>query len=237
MLAVIVLLPLTTACARPAGQRVDLGQTDGADHDGEVSRHQTEAVESMASDHHHLDAHMKWTALRPRQAEDAQKADQVVHALRQALVKFKDYREALKSGFEPFLPHIAQPRYHFTKKWYGFKAAFRFDPAEPTSLLYRKTAGGYELIGVMYTAPKRMSEDQLNERVPLSVARWHAHVNICLPPRREAHHADWTTFGLKGSIATEEACRRADGRWYLQLFGWMLHVYPFEETPDKIWTH
>jgi hypothetical protein len=22
-----------------------------------------------------------------------------------------------------------------------------------------------------------------------------------------------------------------------QLFGWMIHVYPFEETPQKIWTH
>ena len=27
----------------------------------------------------------------------------------------------------------------------------------------------------MFTAPKRMNEDRLNERVPLSVGQWHAH--------------------------------------------------------------
>jgi hypothetical protein len=124
------------------------------------------------------------------------------------------------------------------QKWYGFKAAFGFDPAEPTSLLYKKTAGGgYELIGAMYTAPKRMTEDQLHERVPLSVAQWHAHVNICLPPRRDAGKADWTRFGLKGSIAREDECKTAGGRWYPQIYGWMLHVFPYEETSEKIWIH
>ena len=34
-----------------------------------------------------------------------------------------------------------------------FLAKLRFDPAEPTALLYKKTADGYELEGAMYTAP------------------------------------------------------------------------------------
>jgi hypothetical protein len=180
---------------------------------------------------------MKWTALRPPDPNDAAKADRIVQVLRQALARYRDYRVALKDGFEPFLPQVVQPRYHFTKKWYGFKAAFGFNPAEPTSLLYRKTAGGYELLGAMYTAPKQTDEARLNERVPLSVAQWHAHVNICLPPKRAAGRADWKRFGLHGSIATEEGCEAAGGRWFPQIFGWMLHVYPFEETPEKIWAH
>ena len=41
------------------------------------------------------------------------------------------------------------------------------------SLLYKKNSqGDFVLIGAMYTASKRTSEADLNERVPLSGARW-----------------------------------------------------------------
>ena len=89
----------------------------------------------------------------------------------------------------------------------------------------------------MFTARKGLTEEQLNERVPLSVAQWHAHVNICLPPRNEVGMADCTRCGLKGSIATKDECDRVGGRFYPQIFGWMIHVYPFEDAPEKMWTH
>ena len=73
--------------------------------------------------------------------------------------------------------------------------------------------------------------------MPLSVARWHAHINICLPPKSQYPTANWTAFGFAGSIATEQACTEAGGTFYPQMFGWMVHVYPFEKTPDKIWAH
>jgi hypothetical protein len=117
------------------------------------------------------------------------------------------------------------------------KAAFPFNAAEPTSLLYRKTPGGYELEGAMYTAPKRANEDALDSRIPLSVAQWHAHVDICLPPRQKGKTADWKKFGPNGSIVTERECDAVKGRWIPQLFGWMVHVYPFEDTQETIWTH
>lgn len=41
---------------------------------------------------------------------------------------------------------------------------------------------GYKLVGVTYTAPYRLSEDDLNQRIPLSIAQWHAHTNLCMPP-------------------------------------------------------
>jgi hypothetical protein len=199
--------------------------------------HQGDAVESMTSEHQHKLLHMKWTAKRPVTSEDLARAGQIVRALRASLEKYRDYHVAIREGFEPFLPQIPQPHYHFTRKMNGFKAAFRFDPEEPTSLLYGKTTGGYELIGAMYTAGRWASESKLDARVPLSVAQWHAHVNICLPKKGTGQQADWTKFGFKGSIATEAECDQAHGRWFSQIYGWMLHVHPFETTPEKIWTH
>ena len=61
----------------------------------------------------------------------------------------------------------------------------RFDPLKPTSLLYKKTADGYKLVGAMYTDRVSASEDELNERIPLSVAHWHQHINFCKAPLGE----------------------------------------------------
>jgi hypothetical protein len=208
------------------------------DHGMEMEhQHQGDAVESMTSAHQHLGPHFRWTALRPQTPEDLQRAEQIVQSLRGALEKYKDYRVALEDGFQPFHPEFPQPRYHFTNKGNAFLGAFTFNPAEPTSLLYKKTSEGYELIGAMYTAPKRMTEEDLDKRVPLSIAQWHVHVNICQPPQSQRTRVDRTRFGLKGSIATEQECEAAGGRFLPQIYGWMLHVYPFEQSPEKIWTH
>ncbi len=205
--------------------------------DSHHEHHETEAVTSMAVSHAHMGPHFRWTVLRPVQPTDKQRAALLLEQLRDALAPYRDYRRAIRDGYEPFLPNVVQPHYHFTSKWRGFKAAFRFNPAEPTSLLYRKTSDGYELEGAMYTAPKRMPESDLDDRIPLSMAQWHAHVNICLPPRRETKTADWTKFGPKGAILTEKDCDQVKGRFVPQLFGWMVHVYPYADSPEKIWTH
>jgi hypothetical protein len=191
----------------------------------------------MAGSHAHLGPHFRWTALRAANHTDQATAADILRHLREALAPYRDYRMAMKDGYEPFLPNVQQPHYHFTSKWRGFKAAFRFNPEQPTSLLYRKTPNGYELEGAMFTAPKRASEADLNERIPLSIAQWHAHVNICLPQKKDMKSADWTKFGPKGSILTETECDRVGGRFVPQLFGWMVHVYPFADTPEQIWTH
>jgi hypothetical protein len=105
-------------------------------------------------------------------------------------------------------------------------------------LLYKKTDRGFELIGAMYTAPRNFSEERLDARVPLSVARWHQHVDLCLPPRgTDPKSADWTRFGPAGAIATREQCEEAGGRFVPRIFGWMVHVYPFEPRSERIWTH
>ncbi|HXZ25850.1 MAG TPA: hypothetical protein VEI24_06475 [Nitrospiria bacterium] len=181
--------------------------------------------------------HLKYTAHRAPTPEELARADTLIDELRPALEKYRDYHVALQDGYRQFLPKAKLPVYHFTNYREGFLEQFAFDPVKPTSLLYRKTPNGFELIGAMYTASRRATEDELDRRVPLSVATWHAHVNICLPPKAGRATADWTLFGLKGSIATKMACDAAGGVFYPQLFGWMVHVHPFETTRDKIWAH
>ena len=90
----------------------------------------------------------------------------------------------------------------------------------------------------MYTAPRWAGEDTLNQRVPLSVTSWHRHVNFCLPPRgADITKIDWKEFGARGEIATKAACKVAGGRFFPQVFGWMVHVYPLEKSKGEIWAH
>lgn len=194
-------------------------------------------VDMMVPHQKHLGPHMKWTLLRTANADDARRADQIVQTLRQALAKYKDYRVALSDEYAPLHPERKPKHYHFANKQRRFLAKVRFDPAEPTALLYKKTRDGYELEGAMYTAPKGMSEEQLNERVPLNVAQWHAHVNICFQPDGSRRRMTRKQLGFKGTIATESECKQAGGRFVPQAGGWMIHVYPFESTSAKIWTH
>jgi hypothetical protein len=178
--------------------------------------------------------HMTTTAMREPTPEDRQHAKEIAGRLRAGIEKYRDYHVALNDGFKIFMPNVPQPEYHFTSYRNGFLEALPFDPARQTSLLYRKTSSGYELAGAMYTMPKRATEEQLNARVPLSVAMWHLHTNLCMPPQAQLRNADWTKFGLKGSIATQDACDAAGGRFRSSIFGWMVHVYPYEDSLDKV---
>ncbi len=185
----------------------------------------------------HAGPHMKLTALRAAGPDDLRRADEIVQTLRTSLAKYTDSRTAERDGYEVYHPELRMKMYHFTNWAYGAAAAFRFDPARPTSLLYEKARGAYKLVGAMYTAPAAMSEDDLHRRVPLSVAHWHTHVNICLAPPGTRGWAALFTFGLMGSIATAEACEAAGGRFLPHYYGWMLHAFPWETEARAIWAH
>jgi len=202
----------------------------------DVKLNEAHAVHDMSPGRHAPNAHMRMTAARPPSSEDVARAKEIVEQLRDGIAKYKDYRVALADSYKIFLPNLKQPEYHFTNYKNGFFEAFTFKPSRPTSLLYKKTSTGYELVGAMYTMPKRATEDELNERIPLSLATWHLHSNLCMPPRDQLSSADWTKFGLRGSISTEEGCHTAGGRFHPVIFGWMVHVYPYEDSLDKIFT-
>jgi hypothetical protein len=98
---------------------------------------------------------------------------------------YQDYRKALADGYQIFLTDVPQPQYHFTKYEYGREAWSHFDPTK--SLLHTKTLdAGYKLVGAMYTDRVDATEDELNERMPSSIAQQHQHINFC-----KAHQAIW----------------------------------------------
>ncbi len=213
---------------------MDHSKMSGMDMD-DAKANEAHAVHDMTRgqmDAHNL--HRRMTAMRPQTPEDTARANEIVSQLRPGIEKYKDYHVALNDGYKIFLPNLPQPEYHFTNYWNGFLEGFSFDAARPTSLLYRKTSNGYELVGAMYTMPKRATEEQLNARVPLSVAMWHLHTNLCMPQKGQFRNADWKKFGLKGSLATQDACDAANGRFQPVIFGWMVHVYRFEDSLDKV---
>ena len=186
-----------------------------------------------------MSSHMMLSATRPMLPGDQEKADAVAAAAKAAIAPYMDYKTALAEGFEIFLPNLPQKIYHFTDYKRGIAAARRFDPTKPTSLLYEKTAdGGYKLVGAMYTDRQRAPEAELDERIPLSVARWHEHVNFCKAPagQEKAYFGKDAKFGLLGSISTEKDCAAAGGTFQPNLFGWMVHVYPFETDKKEVWS-
>jgi len=222
---------------------MDMSHSAAADqsmHDmpGMAGDSSAEAMHSMEGHHMDMGPHMKMTDLRAMQPGDQEKADEVVKAARAVVEKYKDYRVALADGYKIFLPNVPQKVYHFSNFWYSMQARDSFDPSKPPSLLYEKDGDGYKIVGVMYTARKDATEDELNARIPLSIAQWHAHVNFCVAPwsqRAEGMQPN-PKFGAAGSIATKDACDAAGGRFLPQVFGWMVHVYPMEKTQAEIWS-
>lgn len=175
--------------------------------------------------------HMYITPLRARQPGDEQRAKTVVAQVKATMDRYKDYRKALADGYVIANPKLVQPQYHFNNQANTHEADLHFDPTKPTSLLYRRTQyQDYKLEGVMFTASPDATEDELNQRIPLSIARWHRHINFCAAPadRVKEYLGAHPTYGMFGSIHTKEACEAAHGTFYPYMFTWMIHVFPYE---------
>jgi len=208
--AVGVLVVLLLAVVVPVPQ---LGRADAA-------------VEAMGG-------HMDVTVTRAVKPEDRARADAIVVAAKRVMARYPTVADAERDGFKKFLPNVPLPTEHFTKDAWALEAWLgRFDLDHPTSLIYERHGDMLHLVGVMYTASKNASEQQLDADVPLSIARWHRHVRICQPPAGSARDP---RFGLPGTISDANACAAAGGRWVPQLFGWMVHVWPDETDPARIW--
>ena len=183
-----------------------------------------ESMEAMTN-------HMCITPLRPEQPGDAERAKAVVDQVRAAIEKYKDYKKAIKDGYIQANPTVDQPQFHFNNDANAKLADTRFDPTRPTSLLYYRTpTQRFKLEGVMFTARNSGTEDELNQRVPLSIARWHKHTNFCAAPENKVkeYFGDHPKFGMFGSIHTREACNAEGGTFVPVVFTWMIHVFPYE---------
>ncbi len=178
--------------------------------------------------------HMYVTPLRPPRPGDEEKAKAVVAAVKAAIEKYKDYKKAIADGYVQGNPEVKQTYYHFNNKAYAHEADLHFDPTKPTSLLYISTpTQSFKLEGVMFTARPNATEGELNDRIPLSMAHWHKHINFCGAPadKVKEYFGDRPKFGMFGSIHTKEACDAENGTWIPYVFTWMIHVFPYEDDP------
>lgn len=238
--AIALVLP-AAACAQSAGHDHDGHAAQPAAATGDSASAAHAAEHAMGAPHVDVSDHMRLTPERPATAADSARAAELLATLRSSIERYRDVRVAEAEGYRMFAPGLKHQRvYHFTNNRRAFREHFRFDPTQPTSLLYRRNGDGeLELLGAMYVAPRRASLEDLDARVPLSMARWHAHIDVCLPPRREPER--WREmedgrmrFGPAGAIMTEAACDDAGGRFHEQLFGWMVHVNAFAED-GQVW--
>ena len=175
--------------------------------------------------------HMCITPSRPEQPGDKQRAKAVVDQVRAAIEKYKDYKKAIADGFIQANPTVDQPQFHFNNDANAKLADTTFDPARPTSLLYYRTPQQkFKLEGVMYTDRNDATEDELNQRIPISIVRWHKHTNFCAAPANKVkqYFGDRPKFGMFGSIHTKDACDAEGGIFFPVVFSWMIHVFPYE---------
>jgi len=232
-------LALVTGCAPGAAPQATTQDPDST-HAAAAAEH---AMSGMSMPTVVEDLHMKLTPERRAAPGDSTRAAALVTRVRGTLAKYRDVRVAEADGFHLFLPGVKhQPVYHYTNRLYALEAMVRFDPDHPTSLLYQRRPGdSLVLVGAMYTAPARLPDDDLDQRIPLSIARWHEHVNWCIPPRGGIQHWRDSTggrpvFGPQSPIATAEACTAVGGRFLPRIFGWMVHVNAFaSDDPRVIW--
>jgi hypothetical protein len=231
---------------------MDMGDTGGSDTGalGQMGKHMT------------MSAHMTMTPVRAPTAEDSARAQQILQTMRAQLSKYQDYKAAEADGYKPYMESIPQDVYHFSNlQQTQAEYLGDIDLKHPGSLLYeKKTFGGYKLVGAMYSAPTDYKPEQLDKIIPLGLTHWHAHTNICLPAGisendvmngrvmpshptaasmgkglrndpRLGYYAD-ARFGFNGTIANAAECESAGGSFHQQIFGWMVHVYPFAGSDD-----
>lgn len=190
----------------------------------------TGAMGSMAPHH---GAHMRLTPKQAARSGDRARAADVHARMSEAIAKYHDIRIAERDGYRPFgEPEGDGDDVHYVHVGHSIAENWRLDPTRPGALLYDKRGGQYRLVGAMFVAPPGASLETLDERYPLSEARWHLHTNICTPrpiwsrEKWALEHASGTPlYGPESPIATREECREAGGKFHPTIFGWMVHVY------------
>lgn len=156
--------------------------------------------------------------------------------LRSTLPRYRDIELAEADGYRPEGPDVPIGALKHFVNYANIPINMQgLDPDRPMALLYRRTSNGFDLAGVMFTAPITSSMDELDRRIPLAYGHWHSHRNVCVP-KDKTTPLTWqqrNEFGFSGSINTRAACDAAGGFFMDNVFGWMVHVYPFEEDVAK----
>ena len=121
--------------------------------------------------------------------------------LRAQLVRYRDPAAAERDGFLKEGEDVPVGSLkHFLKYENFAKNQTHLDPEAPTAILYRRTKSGFNLAGVMFTAPIGASMDELDARIPLALGHWHSHRNLCVPQKKAPplSATDRQRFGFSG---------------------------------------
>ena len=136
--------------------------------------------ESMAA----MTNHMCITPLRPRQPGDEEKVKAVVAQGQGSHREIQGLQEGVGRRIRASRTRrLSSLSIHFTNDANERLADTLFDPTKPSALLYYQTpTQRYKLEGVMFTASPSATEDELNQRIPFSIVRWHEHTKFCAAP-------------------------------------------------------
>jgi hypothetical protein len=164
--------------------------------------------------------HMSFTTSRPGTAADTARALDVVEQLRGAIAPYQTLEAAEAAGYrsrkDPEMVKGARIL-HVGKRMGRRGQSTPFDPSAPQALLYRRGADGqFRLAGAMYVAPLSATLEDLDAMIPLSVAHWHRHMNICIL-------GNGSSFRRIPKATTTEACEAAGGRFRAES-RYMVHV-------------
>jgi hypothetical protein len=111
--------------------------------DNEAAADPSRAVDETMSGAMTANPHMRMSPMRVASRADSARAAQLVNQARVALTKYKDVSVAERDGYRMFAPNIKnQPVYHFTNLRLAIRERFKFDPAQPSSLLYKRSPDG-----------------------------------------------------------------------------------------------
>lgn len=189
------------------------------------------------------DPHMQMTPTWPLASEYEAYGAELMTTVRDAISPYTDIAKAEADNYRPFPADPGDMRIvHYVNYRRSWQEGQRLDPTRPGSLLYeRQPNGELALLGVMFTAPPDSTLETLNERVPLSLTRWHQHTNICLP-RPVWDREQWARsqdgrplFGPESEIATAADCDAVGGDFFPTLLGWMVHINVFAADPADVW--
>ena len=96
----------------------------------------------------------------------------------------------------------------------------------------------------MYATGASVAPDSLDALLPISMAHWHQHVNLCYPGPKVVHHLSGKVdtglvflMRLFVGITSAAECEAAGGRFLPTESGRMAHVYMFagSDDPKAIW--
>lgn len=231
-------LLLTASVARPVESQTPQNLASPTPAQAQVSR----LFAGIFSD---TSVHMRMGPTRPATAADSARAAAAVVRARAALSQYTDVKVAERDGYYRNMPWMEeQPIYHYNNLHNVNSGGF--DITKPVSLLYQKDdRGQLKLVGAMYGASGGATPDELDALLPIGMAHWHEHVNLCYPRGDVLGNTSPQVDGrlaflleLYFSATTEAQCEHLRGSFVpLDGGGWMTHVYMFADSDDPkvIW--